>query len=84
MISLTAPATSTAHSAGPGSTAAPPLAGTWRVATGSIVGYRVKEVLFGQDNIAVGRTGSITRPAHDNRHDGHGGPLHRADGHDQE
>ena len=30
------------------------------MASGSIVGYRVKEVLFGQDNIAVGRTGSIT------------------------
>ena len=28
--------------------------------SGSVVGYRVKEVLFGQDNIAVGRTSTIT------------------------
>jgi polyisoprenoid-binding protein YceI len=34
--------------------------GTWSVADGSVVGYRVKEVLFGQSNVAVGRTGSIT------------------------
>lgn len=53
-------------SAAPGSTAtgsagaAAPLTGTWRVAAGSVVGYRVQEVLFGQDNIAVGRTSTIT------------------------
>ncbi len=34
--------------------------GTWNVATGSIVGYRVREVLLGQSNTAVGRTSSIT------------------------
>jgi len=34
--------------------------GTWNVSTGSLVGYRVKEVLFGQSNVAVGRTGHIT------------------------
>ena len=34
--------------------------GTWNIATGSIVGYRVNEVLFGQSHAAVGRTGSIT------------------------
>src|SRR5438105_8967448 len=34
--------------------------GTWKVATGSVVGYRVNEVLFGQSNVAVGRTGAIT------------------------
>jgi polyisoprenoid-binding protein YceI len=34
--------------------------GTWRVAAGSIVGYRVNEVLLGQKNIAAGRTSSIT------------------------
>lgn len=33
--------------------------GTWKVADGSIVGYRVKEVLFGQTNEAVGRTDAI-------------------------
>jgi polyisoprenoid-binding protein YceI len=36
------------------------VAGTWKVATGSVVGYRVKEVLLGQDNTAVGRTSAIT------------------------
>jgi polyisoprenoid-binding protein YceI len=34
--------------------------GTWKVASGSRAGYRVQEVLFGQDNTAVGRTGDIT------------------------
>lgn len=34
--------------------------GTWRVGTGSQAGYRVKEVLFGQDTEAVGRTGEVT------------------------
>ncbi len=34
--------------------------GTWKVSDGSLVGYRVKEVLFGQSNVAVGRTGEIT------------------------
>jgi len=35
------------------------LTGTWKVASGSVVGYRVKEVLMGQNNIAAGRTHSI-------------------------
>jgi len=35
------------------------LAGTWRVAAGSRAGYRVKEVLLGQNNIAVGRTSHV-------------------------
>src|SRR5438874_7365525 len=34
--------------------------GTWKVAAGSIVGYRVKEVLFGQSNVAVGRTSRVS------------------------
>jgi polyisoprenoid-binding protein YceI len=37
-----------------------PLAGTWNAGSGSVVGYRVKEVLFGQNHVAVGRTGSVT------------------------
>lgn len=45
-----------APTAGP---AAGPLAGVWTAGTGSAVGYRVQEVLFGQDNTAVGRTSSI-------------------------
>jgi polyisoprenoid-binding protein YceI len=36
------------------------LTGTWRVASGSVVGYRVNEVLAGQNNVAVGRTSDIT------------------------
>jgi len=50
------PAASTPPSAA-GHTA---LSGTWKVARGSVVGYRVKEVLVGQNNIAVGRTHAIT------------------------
>jgi polyisoprenoid-binding protein YceI len=34
--------------------------GTWNVTTGSVVGYRVNEVLFGQTHEAVGRTNAIT------------------------
>jgi polyisoprenoid-binding protein YceI len=34
--------------------------GTWKVSNRSLVGYRVKEVLFGQSNVAVGRTSAIT------------------------
>ena len=37
-----------------------PLDGTWKVSSGSTVGYRVKEVLFGQSNTAVGRTSNVT------------------------
>jgi hypothetical protein len=36
------------------------VTGTWRVGAGSVVGYRVKEVLAGQNNVAVGRTGDIS------------------------
>jgi polyisoprenoid-binding protein YceI len=36
------------------------LDGTWNVTTGSEAGYRVDEVLFGQNNTAVGRTNSVT------------------------
>jgi polyisoprenoid-binding protein YceI len=47
-----------------GPSAAGGLDGTWAVSDGSVAGYRVKEVLFGQSNVAVGRTsglsGSIT------------------------
>jgi polyisoprenoid-binding protein YceI len=33
--------------------------GTWKVASGSQVGYRIEEVLFGQNNTAVGRTSDV-------------------------
>jgi polyisoprenoid-binding protein YceI len=36
------------------------VAGTWKVSTGSVVGYRVKEVLLGQHQTAVGRTSTVT------------------------
>lgn len=34
--------------------------GEWTTTDGSVVGYRVKEILFGQDVEAVGRTSSVT------------------------
>jgi len=50
----------------PGSTqtadtaASGPVTGTWTVGSGSTVGYRVNEVLLGQNATAVGRTHTIT------------------------
>jgi polyisoprenoid-binding protein YceI len=41
-------------------TAITSLDGTWKVASGSQVGYRVKETLFGQSAAAVGRTTAVT------------------------
>jgi polyisoprenoid-binding protein YceI len=35
------------------------LDGTWNVGAGSVAGYRVQEVLIGQNSTAVGRTGEI-------------------------
>jgi polyisoprenoid-binding protein YceI len=37
-----------------------PLSGTWNVSKGSKAQYRVKEVLFGQDNTATGTTEDVT------------------------
>ena len=39
---------------------APTVAGSWTTTSGSKVQYRVKEVLFGQDNTATGSTESVT------------------------
>jgi polyisoprenoid-binding protein YceI len=36
------------------------IEGAWRVADGSIVGYRIDETLFGQDSEAVGRSEGVT------------------------
>ncbi len=55
----TTPAAASTAAASSPATAAP-LPGTWTVASGSQVGYRVNEVLFGQQNTAVGRTGAVT------------------------
>ncbi len=52
----TAPAgTATASTAASGS-----LAGGWTAGSGSVVGYRVNEVLVGQNTTAVGRSTSVT------------------------
>lgn len=41
-------------------TAAIELTGTWTVSAPSTAGYRVKEILFGQDTEGVGRTDQVT------------------------
>jgi polyisoprenoid-binding protein YceI len=47
--------TATANTAASGA-----VAGTWTAGAGSVVGYRVNEVLLGQNATAVGRTTSVT------------------------
>ena len=37
-----------------------PLSGAWKVGPGSVAGYRVEEILFGQSHTAVGRTDQVT------------------------
>jgi len=60
-LSLKSGASSNTTSAGPNSAStAAAVAGMWRVSAGSIVGYRVNEVLAGQNNVAVGRTSNVT------------------------
>jgi len=49
-----------AAGSGSGTAASGTVAGTWRVSPGSIVGYRVNEVLAGQAAVAVGRTSKVT------------------------
>lgn len=49
--------TTTESDATPASTG---VDGTWTIGPGSTVGYRVKEILFGQDTEGVGRTGAVT------------------------
>ncbi len=51
----TAASTPTAGTAAAGS-----VAGTWTAGSGSVVGYRVNEVLLGQNAVAVGRSTSVT------------------------
>ncbi|MFF8227624.1 YceI family protein [Streptomyces caelestis] len=45
---------------GSGDQAGQSVEGSWRVGNGSQAGYRVDEVLFGQNTTAVGRTGQVT------------------------
>jgi polyisoprenoid-binding protein YceI len=72
-IDANAGTTTTAAAASGATTADPPttaaasgadpsgsIDGTWNVASGSQAGYRVKEVLLGQNTDAVGRTSSVT------------------------
>jgi polyisoprenoid-binding protein YceI len=55
LATTTRPATSSAASS-----PAQGVTGTWAVSSGSQVGYRVKEILFGQSNVAAGRTNAVT------------------------
>ena len=50
----------TATTAMPGAAPTDGVDGSWTVTDGSSVGYRVKEVLFGQDTEGVGRTDQVT------------------------
>jgi polyisoprenoid-binding protein YceI len=61
-LALTTPAASSSPTQATASTSQGSQAtdGTWNVATDSIVGYRIKEVLLGQSNVAVGRTSDLT------------------------
>jgi polyisoprenoid-binding protein YceI len=55
-----APATTPAASSSAPAPSSGAVTGTWHVAAGSVVGYRVNEVLAGQHNVAVGRTSVIS------------------------
>ncbi len=50
----------TAAGVGPGSVTPGPVSGTWVASTGSLAGYRVNELLFGQTHTAVGRTSKVS------------------------
>ena len=50
--------TSTVPTSSSGAVASP--SGQWKPTSASVVGYRVNEVLFGQNNVAVGRTNAVT------------------------
>lgn len=58
VASTSSAGTSSSPSTAAGGTAGT-LAGSWKAGTGTVVGYRVKEVLLGQNNIAAGRTSSV-------------------------
>lgn len=59
-LSLEDATTSTSGTAPASSTTRDGIDGKWTVADGSQAGYRVAEVLFGQDAVAVGRTEDVT------------------------
>jgi polyisoprenoid-binding protein YceI len=51
---------STTSTTAAGASTVSSIDGTWNVGSGSIVGYRVQEVLIGQQSTAVGRTTSVS------------------------
>jgi len=55
-----APATTDPSSRATTGTATGDVAGTWRPTSASQVGYRIKEILFGQSHVAVGRTNRVS------------------------
>ena len=59
-LALTTPSAPAADSTPAGPVDLATLAGTWTVSTGSQAGYRVDEVLSGQDVTVVGRTSDVT------------------------
>ncbi|WP_405822943.1 YceI family protein [Streptomyces sp. NBC_01390] len=59
-LSLDSPPTAPESASGSGDQAGRSVQGSWRVGSGSQAGYRVDEVLFGQNTTAVGRTGQVT------------------------
>ena len=58
--SASSPGTATSPTATANTPASGAVAGTWTAGSGSVVGYRVNEVLLGQSATAVGRTNTIT------------------------
>jgi polyisoprenoid-binding protein YceI len=59
-LSLSSVTTTSGAGGSTGSSNGAPLAGTWKVGSGSTAGYRVTETLFGQSNTAVARTDEVT------------------------
>ena len=54
------PSSGPSSTAPAGESAATSVAGTWKITNGSVVGYRVNEVLLGQNTTAVGRSSDVT------------------------
>lgn len=59
-ITMSAPAASESSTAGTADNTQPHLAGTWQVSEGSQAGYRVNEVLNGENITVTGRTSDVT------------------------
>ncbi|WP_421083264.1 YceI family protein [Rothia nasimurium] len=59
-ITMSAPATQEASTSATAENTQSPLAGTWQVSEGSQAGYRVDEVLNGENITVTGRTSDVT------------------------